>query len=88
MTNVVGCRVANAEIVGDLVIPQSFLGNDGFREIRGYLVARGADREEGRKIGVLRSRELMGEGAAITAKHGFPLLIVLITKEVGVDRVQ
>ena len=88
MPDVVGCRVANAEIVGDLVIPQSFLGDEGFREIRGYLVARGADREEGREIGVLGCRELMGEGAAITAEYGFPLLIVPVTKEIGVHRVQ
>ena len=30
----------------------------------------------------------MGEGAAITAELGFPLLIVVIAEEVGVDRVQ
>ena len=36
MTDVVGRGVADAEEVGDLVIPQSLLGDDGFREIRSY----------------------------------------------------
>jgi hypothetical protein len=44
MTDVVGRRVADTEVIGDLVVPQSFLFDDGLREIRGHLVTDGADR--------------------------------------------
>ena len=88
MTDVVGRGVADTQVVGDLVIPQPFLRDEGLGKIRSHFVARGADREKGREIGILGSGELVGEGATKTVECEFPLLIVVIAEEVGVDRVQ
>ncbi len=88
MTDVIGRRVADTQVVGDLVIPQSLPGDEGLGEVSGHLVARRADREECREIGVLGCRELVGEGTTKTVECEFPLLVVMFAEEIGVDRAQ